>query len=175
MSIERIIQILKQNYLLEKNFLDGFYREAADNESVLHDVTLISSDGGSVRASKTILAIQSPVFHRLFFGSFRESKQGCTSVEFNHIGTRALRGVVYFCYTGEIMEIKDSDFSASILHDLLDAADYFGIITRVRRRVILRIWSDKQDPVTEEEKIRLQALTDELGVENLENEVLRNN
>lgn len=115
-------------------------REIDDDESVLKDVALVGSDDGRVTATKAILAMRSPVFRRMFYGSFREANTGCDSVKMNHC-TPVLRAVVTYCYTGDLElsllpgdsmpEDEDgvqlSDAKAMALFQVRDAADYLEL------------------------------------------------
>lgn len=112
-------------------------RELLDDESVIKDVELVGSDGGSTMASKAILAIQSPVFRRMFYGSFREADQSCDRVYLD-FSTEVLWAVVSYCYTNRmdfdwspLLDKEElgllSDAMAISLVRVREAANYFEL------------------------------------------------
>ena len=120
-----------------------FTRELEDEESLIKDVKLVGSDGGFVRATKAILAIRSPVFHRMFYGNFQESSKDCGAVRL-HYSTPVLRVVIQYCYTDapnflslaerskdgqrQVTNQIGDDYAVE-LFQLLDAADYLEMTT----------------------------------------------
>ena len=114
---------------MSKPVLKDVDEELQDDEKDIKDLTIVGSDGGSVRVSKTILAAQSPVFHRMFFGNFRESRKDCNTLELIYT-TSTLQEMADFCYTGKTPSARVVDErSVSALVDLLDAVNYFGMMS----------------------------------------------
>jgi len=71
----------------------------AMEDTDLHDVTLIGTDGLQVPAIKSVLAIRSPVFRRMFAGDFRERTGDTVSMDYNGL---VLRLIVKYCFLDEI-------------------------------------------------------------------------
>lgn len=94
-----------------------------DTSSELCDVSLKSSDGLTIDTNRTLLAIRSPVFHKLLFSDFKEGSQQTVRIELEH---SVLCNVVEYLITGTIkkFEAKNEKFVNDILK-LTHAADYF--------------------------------------------------
>mmetsp|Transcript_22901 Transcript_22901/g.51137 ORF Transcript_22901/g.51137 Transcript_22901/m.51137 type:complete len:300 (-) Transcript_22901:5-904(-) len=104
-----------------------------DLDNSLTDVTLVGSDGGRVPALKTILALRSPVFRKMFFGNFWENGADCDAVTLDY-SAEVLRAVVEYCYTDdtalqrEIIHVRPStDATAVLAVQTRGAAKYFDL------------------------------------------------
>lgn len=94
-----------------------------DTCSELCDVSLKSSDGITIDTNRTLLAIRSPVFHKLLFSDFKEGSQQTVRIELEH---NVLCNVVEYLITGKVkkFEAKNEKYVNDILK-LAHAADYF--------------------------------------------------
>merc|ERR1719180_516352 len=86
-------------------------RRIFEEDGFLHDVTLVSNEGGEVRAHRVILAAQSDYFK----GMFRNEKK--ERIDMN-MTTETLRIIVKTLYTGQ------TDINIDNVQDLLEASNY---------------------------------------------------
>ena len=89
---------------------------ALEEDDAMKDVTLIGSDGGRVSASKTVLAIRSPVFKRMFYGNFQEAESAEVPMDYT---SGVLQVIVNYCY----MDVFDLDVIMSADEDAVDMTD----------------------------------------------------
>lgn len=69
------------------------------NDVDIADVQLVGTDGKIVVAVRSLLAMRSPFFKKLLFGSFRESYLEQVKLGYSSL---VIKAVVEYCYTDEI-------------------------------------------------------------------------
>jgi len=84
-----------------------------------HDVTFMTSDGGSVSAHRVIVAAGSPVFHAMLYGNMKESSE--KEINLPTIDTKTFSNLLKFIYTG-MVKVESGYFE-----NLLDAAQFFNV------------------------------------------------
>ena len=94
-----------------------------------------TDDSTEIPPTKFLLAIQSPVFERMFFGDFGERHQDKVRLDYP---SAVLKVLVHYCYSNEIVlpdliYTKDdptqfSDEEAVLMVQLRAAANYFELI-----------------------------------------------
>lgn len=120
---------------------------AAYEDEDLFDVALVGSDGVEVNANKTILAVRSTVFHRMFFGNFSERQNERVELAYPSV---LLKILVRYTYTDELdldLVFDNDDNDLSVLKDgeavamvqLRDAANYLEL-TKLHRVLTEEIW-----------------------------------
>ncbi|XP_065887888.1 kelch-like protein 17 isoform X2 [Dysidea avara] len=92
-----------------------------------HDVTFVTSDGGSVSGHKTILTASSPVF-RAMFDNVHTS--GETEISLPSHGAQVFSSLVSYIYTGKVV------VNSTTCLDMLGAAMHFKITSLVTKLVI---------------------------------------
>ena len=91
--------------------VENLRRIFEEEDCFLHDVTLVSNEGGEVRAHRVILAAQSDYFK----GMFRNEKK--ERIDMN-MTTETLKIIVKTLYTGQ------TDINIDNVQDLLEASNY---------------------------------------------------
>ena len=110
------------------------------HDEELSDVSLCGTDGKSVFAIRSILAMRSRFFKRLFFGQFRERNMAQVSLGYSSL---VLKAVVEYCYTDEIkttFENLSFEETARSMVGLVTAGNYFelrGLMSRAYRLTCL--------------------------------------
>jgi hypothetical protein len=98
------------------------------SDKELSDLTLRSSDGELIHASRNILAGRSKVFRAMLIGKYSEAGQSEVKVGFEG---RILKSIVDYCYTDEIEQfdiLAEEPLSLTrAIIQLYLAADYFGL------------------------------------------------
>jgi hypothetical protein len=106
----------------------------------ISDVALKGTDGRTVPAVRSILAMRSRFFKSLLFGSFQESNQREVPLGYSSL---VLRAVVEYCYTDEIkitFENLTFEETARSMVGLVAAGNYFelgGLMSRAYRLTCL--------------------------------------
>ena len=101
--------LITQEHSLQ--LVENLRRIFEEEDCFLHDVTLVSNEGGEVRAHRVILAAQSDYFK----GMFRNEKK--ERIDMN-MTTETLRIIVKTLYTGQ------TDINIDNVQDLLEASNY---------------------------------------------------
>ena len=102
----------------------------AMTNDTLTDVTLVSSDGVRIPASRFVLAARSEVFERMLYGHFREGSSDEVKLDYSAV---VLRGIVEFCCTDQIGYAKLNEGAGSpmayarALAQLHAAANYYEL------------------------------------------------
>mmetsp|Transcript_11360 Transcript_11360/g.18800 ORF Transcript_11360/g.18800 Transcript_11360/m.18800 type:complete len:505 (+) Transcript_11360:46-1560(+) len=110
------------------------------NDEDISDVALRGTDGRTVPAVRSILAMRSRFFKSLLFGSFQESNQREVPLGYSSL---VLRAVVEYCYTDEIkitFENLTFEETARSMVGLVAAGNYFelgGLMSRAYRLTCL--------------------------------------
>ncbi|CAB9515243.1 expressed unknown protein [Seminavis robusta] len=115
------------------------FEEALRNiwrDDKLQDITLKGNDGVLVPANRAVLAVRSKVFHRLFFGEFREASLDCVEVAFPG---DVVKTVVEYVHTNSAEILRkwkffsfedDAPYNSleiRVLVSLADAAAYYDL------------------------------------------------
>ena len=100
-----------------------------EKRELFSEFTLKSTDGKTIPVHKNILAARSPVFERLLYGDFSESKILELELGYQYC---VLQEIVQYCYTDQSFLLKKTLRSnevqlAQSFVELHGAADYFGI------------------------------------------------
>ena len=92
-----------------------------------HDVTLKTSDGGSVSAHRAIVVAGSPVFHAIcmLYGNMKESNE--KEIELQSVDTETFKALLSFVYTGKV------ELDTNNCYKILEAAQYF-IVTSLENK-----------------------------------------
>ena len=110
------------------------------NDDEISDVALLGTDGKRVVAIRSMLAMRSRFFKKLFFGRFKES--GLFEVPLGY-SSLVLKAVVEYCYTDEIkttFENLSFEETARSMVGLVAAGNYFelgGLMQRSYRLTCL--------------------------------------
>ena len=110
------------------------------NDDDISDVGLIGTDGRRVVAIRSLLAMRSRFFKRLFFGRFKESQLEDVPLGYSSL---VLKAVVEYCYTDEIktaFENLSFEETARSMVGLVAAGNYFelgGLMQRSYRLTCL--------------------------------------
>lgn len=95
------------------------------------DVTLKSSEGEAFRAHRQLLAMRSPVFKAMFYGSMSEAQSGLACISASSAG---LRHLLHFMYTDELdangVEPNDAE-----LFELAAQYEVPGLVALVREQL----------------------------------------
>lgn len=108
----------------------------------ISDVTLVGTDGETVLAVRSILAMRSHYFKTLFFSSFQESSTNMERVQLAY-SSKVMKAVVEYCYTDEIktaFEHLNFEETARSMVGLVAAGNYFqlkGLESRAYRLTCL--------------------------------------
>lgn len=97
------------------------------NDGDISDVVLKGTDGRTVVAIRSILAMRSRFFKSLLFGDFQESRQAEVPLGYSSL---VLRAVVEYCYTDEIkltFENLTFEETARSMVGLVSAGNYFEL------------------------------------------------
>jgi hypothetical protein len=122
----------------DRSLVFDLHSHLTDNE--IADVSLCGTDGKSVVAVRSILAMRSRFFKTLFFGQFRE--RGMDQVPLGY-SSLVLKAVVEYCYTDEIktaFENLSFEETARSMVGLVAAGNYFelqGLMSRAYRLTCL--------------------------------------
>jgi hypothetical protein len=109
-------------------------------DSEIADVSLCGTDGKSVVAVRSILAMRSRFFKTLFFGQFRERDMDQVPLGYSSL---VLKAVVEYCYTDEIKTAFENltfEETARSMVGLVAAGNYFslqGLMSRAYRLTCL--------------------------------------
>ena len=93
-----------------------------------HDVTFVTSDGGSVSGNKAILTASSPVFRAMFNDNVHTS--GKMEIPLPSVDAETLFSLVSYIYTGKVV------VNSATSLDILIAAMHFKIISLVTNLII---------------------------------------
>lgn len=104
-----------------ENILSYNVLSSLQNDPTTHDVTFITTDGGSLGAHRAIIAASSPVFHAMLYGKAKESKE--SEIYLSSINTDMLKMIFTFIYNGVVQINSDECLG------LLQAAHYFNMAT----------------------------------------------
>lgn len=103
---------------IEKKTSNTSYMEKIFNDSILTDVSIVTDDGGIIRAHKCILA-RSPVFLAMFQNDMMEKKSN--QIHVKEIKHDILKQIISFMYSNKV-EILDP-----VAGELMIAADYYDL------------------------------------------------
>ncbi|KAL5244905.1 hypothetical protein ACI65C_012315 [Semiaphis heraclei] len=87
-------------------------------DGILCDVIIKSQDGNEIPAHKCVLVSNSEYFDKMFIGPFKETTQDV--VQINGISSNALKNLIDFMYTGELVTIGSDN-----IDEMIYGADLF--------------------------------------------------
>ena len=114
------------NHLQDRSLVMDLHSHLNDVD--IADVKLVGTDGKTVVAVRSLLAMRSAYFRTLFFGSFRESSLEQVKLGYSSL---VIKAVVEYCYTDEIktaFENLSFEETARSMVGLVCAGQYFELV-----------------------------------------------
>jgi hypothetical protein len=103
--------------------------QTAKTTDAYNDVCLAGLDGSEIPASRFILSMRSPVFHKMFFGHFKEAASLAVPLDFS---SSVIQLVVNYCYSDDAgtKGIEDETCNEEDVRQMVrlrSAADFFEL------------------------------------------------